>query len=179
MGSVGGGERRWWKGVHRRTRCPRACGSLDLGSEWLATEAEGLIARARLRVDPADDEPQPSAAPSAEEPFGLTPRERQVLALLSKGWDNARIGRDLFISQHTVRTHIQNILEKLGMHSKLEAATFAMQNDLPTRRGLGEVTKLPNRRQRSRSASATPASGSPDSRPGGSSDGEDAPQTAS
>jgi DNA-binding NarL/FixJ family response regulator len=57
----------------------------------------------------------------------LSPRERQVLALLSRGWDNARIGRELFISQHTVRTHIQNILEKLGMHSKLEAATFAMQ----------------------------------------------------
>jgi two-component system NarL family response regulator len=50
-----------------------------------------------------------------------------VLGLLSRGWDNARIGRQLFISQHTVRTHIQNILEKLGMHSKLEAATFAMQ----------------------------------------------------
>ena len=57
----------------------------------------------------------------------LSPRERQVLALLRQGWDNARIGRDLFISQHTVRTHIQNILEKLGMHSKLEAATFAVQ----------------------------------------------------
>ena len=53
-----------------------------------------------------------------------------MLALLSKGWDNARIGRDLFISQHTVRTHIQNILEKLGMHSKLEAATFAMQRSM-------------------------------------------------
>ena len=60
----------------------------------------------------------------------LSPRERQVLALLSKGWDNTRIGRDLFISQHTVRTHIQNILEKLGMHSKLEAATFAMQRSM-------------------------------------------------
>jgi two-component system NarL family response regulator len=60
----------------------------------------------------------------------LSARERQVLALLSKGWDNARIGRDLFISQHTVRTHIQNILEKLGMHSKLEAATFAMQSSM-------------------------------------------------
>jgi len=60
----------------------------------------------------------------------LSPRERQVLALLSRGWDNARIGKDLFISQHTVRTHIQNILEKLGMHSKLEAATFAMQRSL-------------------------------------------------
>ena len=53
-----------------------------------------------------------------------------MLALLSKGWDNARIGQDLFISQHTVRTHIQNILEKLGMHSKLEAATFAMQRSM-------------------------------------------------
>jgi DNA-binding NarL/FixJ family response regulator len=60
----------------------------------------------------------------------LSPRERQVLALLSKGWDNARIGRDLLISQHTVRTHIQNILEKLGMHSKLEAATYAMHRSL-------------------------------------------------
>jgi DNA-binding NarL/FixJ family response regulator len=60
----------------------------------------------------------------------LSPRERQVLARLSRGWDNAHIGRDLYISQHTVRTHIQNILEKLGMHSKLEAATFAMQQSL-------------------------------------------------
>ena len=60
----------------------------------------------------------------------LSDRERQVLARFSRGWDNARIGRDLYISQHTVRTHIQNILEKLGMHSKLEAATFAMQQAL-------------------------------------------------
>ena len=68
---------------------------------------------------------------SADSPLArLSPRERQVLALLSRGWDNARIGRDLFISQHTVRTHIQNILEKLGMHSKLEAATFAMQESM-------------------------------------------------
>jgi two-component system, NarL family, nitrate/nitrite response regulator NarL len=68
---------------------------------------------------------------SADSPLArLSPRERQVLALLRRGWDNARIGRDLFISQHTVRTHIQNILEKLGMHSKLEAATFAMQQSM-------------------------------------------------
>jgi DNA-binding NarL/FixJ family response regulator len=70
----------------------------------------------------------------------LSPRERQVLALLRRGWDNARIGQDLFISQHTVRTHVQNILEKLGMHSKLEAATFAMQRSLElelTAGGLG------------------------------------------
>jgi DNA-binding NarL/FixJ family response regulator len=68
---------------------------------------------------------------AADSPLSrLSPRERQVLALLSRGWDNAHIGRELFISQHTVRTHIQNILEKLGMHSKLEAATFAMQRSM-------------------------------------------------
>ena len=69
----------------------------------------------------------------------LSPRERQVLALLSRGWDNARIGRDLFISQHTVRTHIQNLLEKLGMHSKLEAAAFAMQRSTELELTLGSV----------------------------------------
>ncbi len=109
----------------------------------------------------------------------LSPREREVLALLGRGWSNSKIGEELFISPHTVRTHVQNILQKLEMHSKLEAATFAMQNDLPTRRGIGEVTKLPNRRQRSRSARGTAASGSEDGRPGGPADGEDAPQTAS
>jgi RNA polymerase sigma factor (sigma-70 family) len=59
----------------------------------------------------------------------LSPRERQVLALLERGWDNTRIGHDLFISQHTVRTHIQNILQKLEMHATMEAATSAMQHD--------------------------------------------------
>lgn len=85
----------------------------------------------------------------------LSPREREVLALLGRGWSNSRIGDELFISPHTVRTHVQNILQKLEMHSKLEAATFAMQHDLPIRRSTVELTKLPNRRQRSRSARAS------------------------
>jgi DNA-binding NarL/FixJ family response regulator len=54
--------------------------------------------------------------------------------LLGRGWSNAQIGRELYISPHTVRTHVQNILQKLEMHSKLEAATFAMQHELATRR---------------------------------------------
>jgi DNA-binding CsgD family transcriptional regulator len=50
-----------------------------------------------------------------------------LAALLSRGWNSSRIGGHLCISQHTVRTHIQNIFEKLGMHSKLEAAAFALR----------------------------------------------------
>ena len=109
----------WWA---RPTAPARCCGS------------PGRCSTARGRSPGACCSSWPAAwSPGTGHPTRrcrACPRERQVLALLSKGWDNARIGRDLFISQHTVRTHIQNILEKLGMHSKLEAATFAMQRSM-------------------------------------------------
>lgn len=54
----------------------------------------------------------------------LTPREREVLALLAEGADNEAISRTLVISPQTARTHIQNILGKLEAHSRLEAVAF-------------------------------------------------------
>jgi RNA polymerase sigma factor (sigma-70 family) len=62
----------------------------------------------------------------------LSPRERQVLGLLGRGCSNAQIGRELSISPHTVRTHLQNILEKLELHARLEAATLAIQPGWPS-----------------------------------------------
>ena len=58
----------------------------------------------------------------------LTRREREVLALLADGADNDAIARALVISPQTARTHIQNLLSKLGVHSRLEAAAFARHN---------------------------------------------------
>jgi DNA-binding NarL/FixJ family response regulator len=60
----------------------------------------------------------------------LTRREREVLALLAEGADNGMIAQALVISPQTARTHIQNVLGKLGVHSRLEAAAFVMQNDI-------------------------------------------------
>jgi DNA-binding NarL/FixJ family response regulator len=54
----------------------------------------------------------------------LTGREREVLLLLADGGDNERIGDALVISPQTARTHVQNILTKLGLHSRLEAVAF-------------------------------------------------------
>ena len=54
----------------------------------------------------------------------LTQREHEVLKLLATGADNEGIGRALVISPQTARTHIQNILSKLGAHSRLEAVAF-------------------------------------------------------
>ena len=55
----------------------------------------------------------------------LTPREKEVLALMAEGLDNRAIAADLGIGFTTVRGHVQNILEKLDAHSKLEALACA------------------------------------------------------
>jgi len=60
----------------------------------------------------------------------LTTREREVLELLASGAKNRAIAKALMISPDTARTHVQNILGKLGLHSRLEAAGFARQTQL-------------------------------------------------
>jgi two-component system nitrate/nitrite response regulator NarL len=57
----------------------------------------------------------------------LTAREREVLSLLVQGMSGNEIATRLSVSANTVRTHVQNILSKLQVHSRLEAATFAVR----------------------------------------------------
>lgn len=57
----------------------------------------------------------------------LTDRELDVLLLLAKGASTPEIATTLFISVHTARTHVQNLLVKLGVHSRLEAAVYAVR----------------------------------------------------
>jgi two-component system nitrate/nitrite response regulator NarL len=60
----------------------------------------------------------------------LTERERDVLILLARGKKGSRIAQELSISPNTVRTHVQNILTKLQVHSRLEAVAFAARHGL-------------------------------------------------
>lgn len=61
---------------------------------------------------------------------GLTPRELEVLALLVAGLGSRAIADELQISMNTVRTHVQSVLTKLQVHSRLEAAAFAVRHGL-------------------------------------------------
>ena len=66
-------------------------------------------------------------AHEAVAPHYLTTREMEVLELLARGTSTEEIARTLYLSSHTVRNHVSNILSKMGAHSKLEAVTVAIR----------------------------------------------------
>ena len=75
-----------------------------------------------------DDASQPSRQPAGPaDPFGLTGREREVLALVAEGYTNRRIADTLFISESTAGVHVSHILAKLGVESRTEAAAVAVR----------------------------------------------------
>jgi DNA-binding CsgD family transcriptional regulator len=107
-----------------------------LGSKWLASELEALAARARMRLDGAG----PDEATRAEEvadPFGLTAREREVLALVAAGATNREIGGRLHMAEKTASVHVSRILAKLDVRSRTEAAAVAH------RHGLADAAETP------------------------------------
>lgn len=71
---------------------------------------------------------QPAAPAAASPALGvLTPREREVLALLAEGHQQAEIAGRLFITSRTVAKHIERILSKLGVHSRAQAIAVALR----------------------------------------------------
>ncbi|MBA2373297.1 MAG: response regulator transcription factor [Chloroflexi bacterium] len=75
-----------------------------------------------------------ASADASTDTFGLSRREREVLGLLAQGRTNREIGERLFISQKTVGVHVGNILAKLGVSGRVEAAAVAIRLELVERR---------------------------------------------
>ena len=106
-----------------------------LGARPLRERAEWLARRARLTL--AGDPAVPAADPGeqARQQYGLTARELEVLRLVAVGRSNRDIGAELFISAKTVSVHVSNIMSKLGVSSRVEAAALAY------RLGLGDQAR--------------------------------------
>jgi two-component system NarL family response regulator len=73
-----------------------------------------------------DDDSRPQQVPAPK----LTDREMQVLKLVARGMNNRDIAKELFISENTVKNHVRNILEKLQIHSRMEAVMVAVREKL-------------------------------------------------
>ncbi|MEU6607041.1 response regulator transcription factor [Streptomyces shenzhenensis] len=78
-----------------------------------------------LRADPAETPAVPSELAS------LSPRERDILALIGDGLTNREIGKKLYLSEKTVKNHISRLLAKLGVQRRVQAAVLASQLDQP------------------------------------------------
>jgi DNA-binding NarL/FixJ family response regulator len=97
----------------------------QLGAEPLRREIAATGRRARIDVDGAQRDRAADPKPAA--PFGLTARELEVLTLLVGGRSNREIADQLFISENTAGVHVSNILGKLGVSRRMEAAAIAHQ----------------------------------------------------
>ncbi len=76
----------------------------------------------------------PGAAPGAREERSLTPRELEVIAELARGRANKAIAFELGVSERTVKTHVSNILGKLGLSDRTQAAVYAVEHGLVGRK---------------------------------------------
>jgi two-component system nitrate/nitrite response regulator NarL len=106
----------------------RAAGGESVLAESMAAKLVAQLQKQR--------EPRPAAPPS--ELDKLTPREREILACLARGESNKLIARVLDLAESTVKIHVQNILKKLGLSSRVQAAVFAVEQGLgsgPDRQG--------------------------------------------
>jgi len=104
--------------------------AVRMGAGWLRSEIEGLAARARVALETAVAAPEQPAAEEDEDGFGLTSRERQVLALVAEGATNREIGAQLFMAEKTASVHVSRILSKLNVRSRTEAAAVAHRHRL-------------------------------------------------
>jgi DNA-binding NarL/FixJ family response regulator len=102
----------------------------DSSSRQLANAVRAVV-EGTPAIVMATEPPRPGHDPWVDLRAGtLSNRERELLGLLASGWSNRRIAQECFLSLNTVRTHVQSILVKLGVHSKLEAVAFAYQHGL-------------------------------------------------
>jgi two-component system NarL family response regulator len=92
----------------------------SLISPSMASKLLSEFATMVKRADEKQATPQPR----------LTDREMEVLKLVAKGRNNRDIAKELFISENTVKNHIRNILEKLHLHSRMEAVVYAVREKL-------------------------------------------------
>jgi DNA-binding NarL/FixJ family response regulator len=73
--------------------------------------------------------PEDVPAPEDERLAVLSPRERAVLELIGRGMTNREIGKELYLSEKTVKNHISRLLSKLGVERRVQAAVIAAQHE--------------------------------------------------
>jgi DNA-binding CsgD family transcriptional regulator/tetratricopeptide (TPR) repeat protein len=104
-----------------------------LSARPLLTEIEQLARRARIRLEESPAVDEHALEVVAGNRFGLTERELEVLGYLAEGLSNREIAQQLFISPKTASHHVSNVLRKLGVQGRVEAAAVAFRMGLTSK----------------------------------------------
>jgi DNA-binding NarL/FixJ family response regulator len=98
--------------------------SVHMGQSLISPSMASKLLNEFAAMARKDEEKQQMPAPR------LTEREMEVLTLVAQGLNNRDIAKHLFISENTVKNHVRNILEKLHLHSRMEAVVYAVREKL-------------------------------------------------
>jgi two-component system, NarL family, nitrate/nitrite response regulator NarL len=105
------------------------------GEIWLDSHTTAAVIRQFVANDePPMPAPPPAASVRERERSPLSQREREIVALVAQGFKNKEMAEKMFISEQTVKNHLHNIFDKLGVSDRLELALYAIHNNLHTGR---------------------------------------------
>ena len=101
--------------------------SVIAGQYWLDGESVPIVIEALRKSFPSRN------GATGEKDYGLTPRELKIVEKIANGSSNKEVGQEFSISERTVKHHLTNVFNKLGLSSRLELAVFALEHGLVNR----------------------------------------------
>jgi DNA-binding NarL/FixJ family response regulator len=104
------------------------------GEIWLDSHTTAAVIRQFVAADDMPASIPQTSAPRERERSPLSQREREIVALVAQGFKNKEMAEKMFISEQTVKNHLHNIFDKLGVSDRLELALYAIHNNLHTGR---------------------------------------------
>jgi two-component system, NarL family, nitrate/nitrite response regulator NarL len=104
------------------------------GEIWLDSHTTAAVIRQFVAADEPQAPPQNANVQRERERSPLSQREREIVALVAQGFKNKEMAEKMFISEQTVKNHLHNIFDKLGVSDRLELALYAIHNNLHTGR---------------------------------------------
>jgi DNA-binding NarL/FixJ family response regulator len=98
------------------------------GEIWLDSNTTAAVIR--QFASPTDLPPPHSNGKPNRERAQLSQREREIIILIAQGYKNKEIAEKMFITEQTVKNHLHNVFDKLGVSDRLELALYAIHNSL-------------------------------------------------
>jgi DNA-binding NarL/FixJ family response regulator len=106
---------------------PKALRAVQRGESQISPSMAAKLLTEFAALAKGAEAPPPAAAQPTPR---LTDREMEVLRMVATGMNNREIAKQLFITENTVKNHVRNILEKLQLHSRMEAVVYAVREKM-------------------------------------------------